>query len=222
MTGPPNACEDLPVGECSATPPRDQSPRRQQRSADTRAALVAAARLLFGQQGYHGANTHDIVAATAVGRGALYHNFGSKHGLFEAVFREVAAEVTTSASASVAPMSGDTWKQLTHAVPAYLDIVASSEAVQRILLIDGPAVLGWQSWKDIQSAHLYQGFVTTLDMLVAQEVIEPQPTAALAHLIFAALADAALEIAHAQNPQLAQRDMTSALMRLIGGLRRQP
>jgi AcrR family transcriptional regulator len=102
---------------------------------------------LFAAQGYHATGTHDVVAHAGVTRGALYHHFPDKKSLFLAVFHDVEASLTTpSAQASTGaagPRSGgDAWSQLQQGLQASLTAALEPE-VQRILLIDGPAVLGW-------------------------------------------------------------------------------
>ena len=180
---------------------------------------MVAARRLFAAQGYHATGTHDLVALTSVGRGALYHHFTDKQGLFEAVLRQIAAELYDTAAGSVAALSGDPWRQLNEAVAAYLEAVAASREVQRILLIDGPAVLGWERWKGLRAEYLLNGYVITLGMLMDRGIVAEQPKEPLAQLIQAVVDEAALAIAHSDVPTATQRAYTRAVLNLIGGLR---
>ena len=116
---------------------------QRERAAVTRAALVATARKLFAESGFHATGTNEIVARAAVTRGALYYHFADKEDLFAEVFRCVAAELVAKSNASVAGLSGDLWSKVSAAFRAYLHLVASEPEYQRILLIDGPVVLGW-------------------------------------------------------------------------------
>jgi AcrR family transcriptional regulator len=188
------------------------------KSAATRAALIAAARARFAEAGYHATGTNDLVALASVTRGALYHHFVDKEDLFEAVFGQVYDELLQAARTTVAPMAGDTWRQLIIGVTTHLRLRAESAEAQRILLIDGPVVFGWDRWRELQSATL-QGMVRTLWMLMDEAVIAKQPAEPLAHLIVAALNDAALSIAHAPDPRAALPTFTEALLTLVGGLR---
>lgn len=189
------------------------------RAVATRAGLIATARRLFADAGYHATGTNELVAATAMTRGALYHHFTDKQALFEAVFREVSGELNKSASEAVRSLSGDTWNQLVRAFRAYLQLVAASAEFQRILLIDGPAVLGWKRWRELQSEEIGAGVITTLTMLMEQGVIPEAAPGPLATLIQAALNDAALSIAYAPDQRAASTELTEALMRILEGLR---
>ena len=189
------------------------------RAVATRAGLIATARRLFADAGYHATGTNELVAATAMTRGALYHHFTDKQALFEAVFREVSSELNQAASDAVRSLSGDTWNQLVHAFRTYLQLVAASAEFQRILLIDGPAVLGWRRWRELQSEEIGAGVITTLQMLMKEGVIPQSAPGPLATLIQAALNDAALSIAYAPDQRAASAELTEALMRILKGLR---
>ena len=154
-----------------------------------------------------------------VSRGALYHHFADKQALFEAVFREVSSELNQAASEAVRSLSGDTWNQLVRAFRVYLQLVAASGEFQRILLIDGPAVLGWRRWRELQSEEIGAGVVKTLRMLMEEGVIPRAAPGPLATLIQAALNDAALSIAYAPDQPAASTELTEALMRILEGLR---
>ena len=193
--------------------------RRQRRSTATQDSLIIAARQLFTDVGYHAAGTHDLVAMTSVSRGALYHHFKDKEGLFEAVLRQIAAELSHAASQSVAPYSGDPWRQLNSALKAYLELVALRPDAQRVLLIDGPAVLGWDKWRAIRSEITLPGLIHTLGLLIENGTVKRQPKEPIAQLILAAMNEAALAIAHSPEPAKAQKNMTKALLNLIEGLR---
>jgi AcrR family transcriptional regulator len=188
------------------------------KSAATRAALIAAARARFAEAGYHATGTNDLVALASVTRGALYHHFADKEDLFEAVFRQLYDEVLQAARAAVAPLAGDPWRQLTTGITNHLRLRAESAEAQRILLIDGPAVFGWERWRELQTATL-QGMVYTFRMLMDEGIIARRPAEPLAHLIVAALNDAALSIAHAPDPKAALTVFTEALLALVEGLR---
>src|SRR5438105_2439049 len=112
-----------------------------ERTATTRAALLAAARELFAENGFVATNREQIAERAGVTRGALYHHFGSKEQLFREVVEtlesEIGARVMTAAAAS-----GDAADQLRLGCMAFLD-ACLDRAVQRIVLIEAPVVLGW-------------------------------------------------------------------------------
>jgi AcrR family transcriptional regulator len=195
---------------------------RRIQAAATRAALIAAARERFSRAGYHATATTDLVAFAGVTRGALYHHFADKEGLFEAVFRQVADELSAAAGGAVAILADDPWRQLLEGLQAYLRLVAQSQEVQRILLLDGPAVFGWTRWRALQSEYTFGHLVNMLRRLMDQGLIEVRAPEPLGHLMLAALNDAAMSIAHARDPQAARLEAGDALSALVEGLRLSP
>jgi AcrR family transcriptional regulator len=190
------------------------------RAAATRAALIAAARQRFAQVGYHATGTTDLVALAGVTRGALYHHFRDKEDLFEAVFLQVADELSREAAAAVVPLAADRWRQLLEGLQAFLRLVAAKRDVQRILLLDGPAVFGWERWRALESEYTFGHLVRVFEELMEAGLVEARPPEPLAHLVQAALYDAAMSIAHAAEPQAALAEVGDALGALVAGLRR--
>ena len=125
---------------------RTQTERREA----TRAALIAAGRKLFAERGFDAVSAEEIVAAAGVTRGALYHHFDGKRGLFAAVFEQIERDLVTnfdfSGLAGTDPLS-----VLIEAVDQFLDLSLEAD-VQRIALIDGPSVLGWEEWHAIEAS----------------------------------------------------------------------
>ncbi len=210
----------MPVSEAKTSSGRQTGVQRG-KSAATRAALIAAARSCFAEAGYHATGTHNLVSLTSVSRGALYYHFGDKFDIFEAVFLEIDEELNRAARNAVTQMSNDTWLQLVTALATYLRLRAESREAGRILLIDGPAVFGWERWRELQSGAL-EGMAITLGMLMDQGIIGRQPPEPLARLIFAATNEAALAIAHAADPEAALVAHTHSLLTLVQGLRLTP
>lgn len=192
---------------------------RMERAAATRAALVAAARRLFAEAGYHATGTPELVAAAGVTRGALYHHFRDKEDLFEAVFREVALELTEAAAEHISNLTEGPMRQLEEGVQTFLRLIAASAEVQRILLLDGPVVFGWAKWRELESEFTYVHIVPQLHAAMEQGLIKVQPPEPLAHLVAAALNDAAMSIANAVDPEREFAAVGAALQTLISGLR---
>jgi AcrR family transcriptional regulator len=179
-------------------------------------ALVASGRRLFARRGYGGVGLAEIVQDAGVTKGALYHHFGSKLGLFcvvvEQVQQEVADRVITAAEAQ-----DDPWSELTAGCHAFLAACADPE-VQQIMLLDGPAALGWNEWRAMDEAASVRHLTEALVTLIETGTIRSQPVAPLAHLLSGAMNEAALWLAHSRDPQdLA--DTTAALSRLLESLR---
>ena len=192
----------------------------RERAVATRAGIVTTARQLFAETGYHATGTTEIVARAGLTRGALYHHFTDKEDLFKEVFRTIVAELVSRSNSAADLLPGDTWSKVTAAFSQYLQLVSSTEEYQRILLIDGPAVLGWASWRDLQSEFVAKGTAEALQLLMDQGIVAHQPAEPLAFLIQAALNDAAMTIAHSPNPAHASQEAMTAFLFLLQGIRR--
>jgi AcrR family transcriptional regulator len=194
--------------------------RRSQvdRSAATRAALVAAARGLFAQRGFGGVGTETIVQAAGVTRGALYHQFADKTELFEAVYEAIEEDLSRRLGERIAAAGAtDPIEAMMLGADAWLDACGEQE-VQQIVLLDGPAVLGWERWREI-GLRYGLGLVEAL-LTHAIEVgrISPQPVSALAHVLVGALDEAALYIARADDQASASEQIRPVIARLVAGL----
>ena len=191
--------------------------RANEKSEATRAALVDAARKLFVAKGYFATGTEEIVAQAKIGtRGALYHHFADKQDLFRAVFHQVQADL---AAATVINERDDGLDLLTAALQQFLDASAENRDVQQVLLIDGPAVLGWEQWRTLEAEYGLGAITAMLDAAVDQRVIPKQPTGPLAHMLLAAVDEAALYIANADDRRQARNQARRALTNLLSGLR---
>jgi AcrR family transcriptional regulator len=187
------------------------------RTESTRNALVAAARRLFVERGYHATSTEQIVALAGVGtRGALYHHFADKRALFVAVFEAVEEDLVAAAGAAI--HEAPPLEMLRNGLIGFLDASLTPE-VQRILLIDGPAVLGWQEWRAIEARYGLGGIRGMLELAVANGSLPRQPVEVLAHLLLATTAEAALFIANADDPAAARDQAVDALDRLLSGIK---
>jgi AcrR family transcriptional regulator len=195
--------------------------QRIERGRTTRDRLVRAARELFGERGYDGTSIGAVLEASGVARGALYHHFPSKEALFDAVLDQVIAEVAAAAAAAARPRVGDDpVAALQAGCSAWLDL-ALDPAIQRIALIDPPAVVGWTRWRELDERHTLGGLRANLARIAADGRLPEADVDLLAHMVLAAVTEAALMIARADDPQAAreagQRAVDTLLTRLVGG-----
>jgi AcrR family transcriptional regulator len=190
---------------------------RETKGEATRAALINAARKLFVAKGYFATGTEEIVSEAKVGtRGALYHHFADKEDLFRAVFHQVQGDL---AAATVINERDDALDLLAAALQQFLDASAENRDVQQVILIDGPAVLGWEQWRNLEAEYGLGAITAMLDEAVDQRVIPKQPTAPLAHMLLAAIDAAALYTANADDQGQARNQARRALTNLLNGLR---
>ena len=192
--------------------------RKAEQSEATRAALVAAARELFATKGFTETSTEEIVQRAQVTRGALYHHYRDKEDLFRAVFEEIETEMARR-TMKAALKGSSPLERIQLGFADYLD-ACLEPAVQRIVLIEGPSVLGWDQWHEIDVCLLFAPVETGLKEAMAASEIDDQPADALAHLLFGAASQASLVVARAAKPRKARAEAGAALHRLIEGLRR--
>jgi len=199
---------------------QDPKARRAAQAEATRAALIDAARHLFVEKGYHDTGTEEIVAQAGVGtRGALYHHFTDKLALFEAVFIAVEESLVMAAAKRLTDPADSAFNQLRIGLISFLDASLTPE-VQRILLTDGPAVLGWSRWRELEGVYGLGGIRAMLERAVEEGDIEAgQPVGVLAHVLLAAVEEAAMFIANASDQQAARDEGVQALDALLNGLR---
>ena len=196
---------------------RNVAKRRYDTEA-TRAEILRSARAAFAEVGYATAKTSDIVARLGLTRGALYHQFGSKEGLFEAVLEDVQVELAAEVRRRAAASSGDTVDALRAGFRAYLE-VATRPDVRRILMVDGPAVLGWERWQEIDLRHAFGVTRSGLARAIAAGEIGDGPLDELTHVLLGAATHAGLELGRASAPRATRRLYVDAMDRLLDGLR---
>jgi AcrR family transcriptional regulator len=207
-----------PTKADAPAPTGTRPPTKAAQGEATTAALVAAARELFAERGYANVGTEEIVQHAGVTRGALYHHFrAGKEELFRAVVIQLSAE-TAGGVRAVARSIDDPWDALVGGIDAFLDACATTE-VQRILLVDGPAVLGWDVWRAIDADYGLGLLEDALERAIEADRLPPQPTRAAAHVLLGALDEAAMVVARAEDPLAARAEMGQTVHRLLEGLR---
>jgi AcrR family transcriptional regulator len=200
-----------------ANQPRESPNRRVEQGVATRATLIAVARRLFTEKGYAATSTEEIVQTAEVTRGALYYHFTDKEDLFKAVFETLEKEfldrVLTAAARATTP-----FEQLTMGLDAFLELCLDPE-IQQIVLHEGPAALGWDTWHEIDARYAFGAVQIALEAAMDSGEIERQDSEALAHAVVGAMMQAGLVVSRSPNPRQAQHSMGQALQRLVEGLR---
>jgi len=188
------------------------------RSEATRLRLVAAARGLFAERGYAGVSTEEIVQAAGVTRGALYYQFRDKANLFAAVAETVQAEIAERITAGArADGPTDPMAALHAGVRRFLEVCADP-AVERIILLDAPAVIGWQAWRNLADRYGLGLLQHGVQAAIEAGAMSPQPVVPLAHVLIGALDECALYVARAEDPAAARQECTAILQQLLNGL----
>jgi AcrR family transcriptional regulator len=163
-----------------------QSERREA----TRAAIVKAAKRLFGERGFASTTIDNVATAAHVAKGAVYHHFETKEALFETVFDEVSQELVAEVD-RVARSEKDALTAMAAGTQAYFAACAR-DATGQIILRDGPAVLGWERWREIDARHFGGGFPLALARAMDDGVIARQSVEPLSRLLLGAVTEAAV------------------------------
>ena len=189
-----------------------QSERRQA----TQAAILKAAKRLFGERGFAATTIDDVAAAARVAKGAVYHHFATKEALFEAVFDQVSQELLVEVDRA-ARNEKDALNAMAKGTEAYFDACARDTTGQ-IVLHDGPAVLGWERWREIDNRHFGGRFPAALEHAMDQGLIARQPSEPLARLLLGAVTEAAVACS-GRDLQKAGADYARAFQALLDALR---
>jgi AcrR family transcriptional regulator len=187
---------------------------RAEQVAQTRAALVAAGRTVFGTKGFAATSVEDLARAARVTTGALYHHFPTKAALFEAVFEQVHAEMLVASAAAeteAAAAAENPLEVLDAAFGVFLDWVLEPE-IQRILVTDAPAVLGLARYVELDERYALEPAVQALEAANASGLLRIGDPRTLVLLLFGAMTRAGLLIASSPDPK-ATRDAVAATFR---------
>jgi len=189
---------------------------RSEQVKQTRAALLAAGRRLFGQQGFAATSVEDVAREARVTTGALYHHFPNKTALFETVFEGVHAEML-EASARAAAGATDALEALSLGFEAFLEEVLKSD-VRQILITDAPAVLGLARFTELDERYAFADIVAALQVATAagqMSVAEPE---IVARLLLGALVRGGMLIAGSAEPGQTKDAVAKAIRAIISGL----
>jgi AcrR family transcriptional regulator len=189
--------------------------KRAEVMEENRAKLVAAARKAFAEKGFSAASMDELTAEAGLTRGALYHNFGDKRGLLAAVVNQIDSEMASRAK-KVGAAHEDEWKGLLAEAEAYIQMALDPE-VQRIVLLDGPAVLGDPSKWPSQDNCL-QVTRQAVERLMASGIMKPVDAEAVARLISGAALNAALWVAASDDAEAVLPKAVEAFRAMASGL----
>jgi AcrR family transcriptional regulator len=182
----------------------------------TRAALVSAARELFGDQGYAATSTEEIVARAGVTKGALYHHFPDKEAVFRAVFEQVQREVSDQAVAEF--NQPDSWDALVMGCQLWID-AHLDPGVRQIVLTDARGVLGWDAARAIENRFSAVALRGALRKGMHAGVIARRPLRPLALMLTGALSEACLYVAESEDPVVARAEVGGLVLDLLTGFR---
>jgi AcrR family transcriptional regulator len=187
-----------------------------ERSEATRTKLVAVARDLFGTKGYAATAIDDVTRAAGLTKGAFYHHFADKQAIFRAVFEETERKLLEGAAAVTAP---DAWRRFRAGCRAFLE-ASIDPAVQRIAFHDAPAVLGWETWREIDAKMTLGLIEGGLQAAIAEGGVQVRSPATLARLIFGTLCEGGRMVAAAPEPKKALDAVMREVDALLAGLAR--
>src|SRR5271154_342474 len=188
--------------------------RQIDRSTATIAGILAAARELFADEGFEAASIDGIAARAGVAKGAVYHHFASKEEIFTRVLEDVQAEIAALPVPASTRALNDPVDVIAAETLRYL-LAAADPSRKRILLIDGPAVIGWRKWREIDDRFFGAGARLAVKWLLGPEASDPEVNA-ITHLMMGAVMEAALVCATADDPGQAAQELSSALGRMLG------
>lgn len=191
--------------------------RKAEQGEATRRTLLGVARELFATRGYAGTSTEDIVRGAQVTRGALYHHFAGKQELFRAVYEDLEQELVAGLAAAAAAEPRPE-RHLEVGCNALLD-ACLDPAFRRIVLLDGPSVLGWETWHELDLKYGLALLTMSLEAAMDAGYVTRRPTEPLARLLLGALNEAGLSIARADDVAAARAEMGASVAALLDGLK---
>lgn len=181
---------------------------------DSRARLIAAARRVFAERGFHGTTADHLIDAAGLTRGALYRDFADKRDLFRAVFIAVEEDLGQAIAAGVGSAK-TTGEMRRAAMRAFLRGCLDPE-VRRIVILEGPVVLGWEEFREIDGRYSLAFVSLLLEAEMAAGLRPRQPVRPLAHLVVGAMNEAGLAVASSRDPEAAIEEFANAVDSLWG------
>src|SRR6476659_8118797 len=167
--------------------------KQEERRAATIEAIVTSARHLVGTQGFAATTMDEIAEGAGVAKGAVYHHFKTKEAVFEAVFEQVSGDLVQDIDRAVRSEK-DVLAAIVAGTQHYFAACAKGPSGQ-IILRDGPAVLGWERWREIDARHFGGKIPRALAAAMDAGLLERQPVEPLARLLLGAVTEAAVACA---------------------------
>lgn len=189
----------------------------KEQSAATAAEIHRVAHRMFVENGYAAVGLEAVATASGVTRGAVYHHFGNKEGLFRAVHAAAQEQIGVAVAAAADALT-DQWEGLLAGCRSFLENSIRDD-VRRIVLVDAPAVLGWQAWREQDAQHSARSLVEALDGLHSADRLIPVSVPAASALLSGAMNEAALWIAAHDDRNAALAQAWAAFMVLVASLR---
>src|SRR5260221_6146440 len=192
--------------------------KQAERRAATTEAILKAGRRLFSEQGFAATTIDDIAARAQVAKGAVYHHFATKEAVFEAVFDQASHDLVREVDRA-ARAEKDVLAAMVAGTQHYFAACAKGSTGQ-IILRDGPAVLGWERWREIDAQHFGGKIPRAIAAAMDAGLIARQPVEPLARLLLGGVTEAA--VACAGRPEIfkAGGQYSRAFKSLIEALRR--
>jgi AcrR family transcriptional regulator len=191
--------------------------KQAERRAATTEAILKAGRRLFGERGFAATTIDDIANAAQVAKGAVYHHFATKEAVFEAVFDSVSRDLVADIERATRTES-DVLAAMVAGTQHYFAACAKGATCQ-IILRDGPAVLGWERWREIDAEHFGGKFPRALAVAMDAGLIARQPIEPLSRLLLGAVTEAAVACAGRQDVLKAGGEYSRAFKSLLEALR---
>jgi AcrR family transcriptional regulator len=171
---------------------------------------------MFADRGYEDTSIEAVLREAGVSRGSLYHHFASKEALFEAVAEDVETKVGTQTAAAADGVASPV-DALRAGFLAWIRL-AGDPVVRRILLIDGPSVLGWERWRSMEERHALGLIKAVLEVIADQGKVRPELVGTLAHVLLASVNEVALLAARSDDKEAAMQAGADAIDELLGRL----
>jgi AcrR family transcriptional regulator len=193
--------------------------RRQQFSASTKRALVEVATEQFSEHGYGGTSLDAIVAGAKVTKGALYHHFSGKQGLFEAVFAAVEDNACRQIKAALLG-TADPWEKARAGLREFLKVV-QEPVYQRIVIQDGPAILGYERFREQEERSSYgivQDIVGSVLDASTYELDEAMKQT-FSRIFFGAMSAAGESVTTAPDPKAAVMRIEAAILFILEAIK---
>ena len=191
--------------------------KNAERGEATRAHLVDVATRLFAAHGYDGTSIKAVLAESGVSRGSLYHHFPGKDALFLAVMEDVVGRRVGREVADPMQAAPDPVAELRAGCLAWIRL-AGDPVVRQVVLIDAPAVLGWQRWRELDEQGPLGAIRAALAYAAEAGIIERRHVDAFAHIVLAAANEVTLMIARADDPAAALAAGESAVAEFLDRL----